>query len=443
MAKDLALLGLNEVNFELVEHYVAQSPEKYPSLNQIIQKKFFTTTSETEYEQIEPWIQWPSIQTGEKYKDHKIFRLGDIVNYSGDQIYEKIERRGYSVGAVSPMNADNRLEKPSYFIPDPWTETKFSGPVLAKLLYRAVKQAVGDNAAGKITLLSKIVILLSLIRYSRLRSYRRYAAVLKCFKSTPGVKALFLDLLLNEVHLNLYKNKKPNFTHLFLNSFAHIQHHYFFKTKLQTKFASLPQDLPSEVLSGEDPFPLALKVYDWIVGDYYASHDRNVVVATGLRQIPYDRVKYYYRLLKHEEFLISKLGIQPLTIQPLMTRDFVVNFGTIQEASDAELILASARVRQGDEQLFAEIQNKGTSLFVSLTYGKEIDERTEVYLPAQNQSFKLLPHVAFVAVKNGMHDEKGYVHFAGDLNSINLVDGMHVSELAKEILNYFPNIGLE
>ena len=29
----------------------------------------------------------------------------------------------------------------------------------------------------------------------------------------------------------------------------------------------------------------------------------DLILATGLRQVPYDRVKYYYRLRNHEEFL--------------------------------------------------------------------------------------------------------------------------------------------
>ena len=40
-----------------------------------------------------------------------------------------------------------------------------------------------------------------------------------------------------------------------------------------------------------DPFPQALKVYDLIVGDFLNVLDNEVIVATGLSQIPYNRVK--------------------------------------------------------------------------------------------------------------------------------------------------------
>ena len=41
---------------------------------------------------------------------------------------------------------------------------------------------------------------------------------------------LFLDKLLHEFHLSLFKSKSPNFSSLFLNAGAHIQHHYFFNS---------------------------------------------------------------------------------------------------------------------------------------------------------------------------------------------------------------------
>ena len=58
-----------------------------------------------------------------KQSGHKIFRLGDVVASDALQIFEEVEQAGFKVGAVSPMNAVNRLSAPAYFIPDPWTDT--------------------------------------------------------------------------------------------------------------------------------------------------------------------------------------------------------------------------------------------------------------------------------------------------------------------------------
>ena len=67
-----------------------------------------------------------SVAFGTHWKDlaeHKVFRLGDAVKYHGAQLFEEIERRGYSVGNLSAMNAVNRLKRPAFFVSDPWTDT--------------------------------------------------------------------------------------------------------------------------------------------------------------------------------------------------------------------------------------------------------------------------------------------------------------------------------
>ena len=37
------------------------------------------------------------------------------MHYCGEQIFEMIEKKGYSVGCISPMNTINNLKKPAYF----------------------------------------------------------------------------------------------------------------------------------------------------------------------------------------------------------------------------------------------------------------------------------------------------------------------------------------
>ena len=43
--------------------------------------------------------------------------------------------------------------------------------------------------------------------------------------------ALLLDLILHDLHINLLSKNKTEFSSIFLNAGAHIQHHYFFNSK--------------------------------------------------------------------------------------------------------------------------------------------------------------------------------------------------------------------
>ena len=126
MSLKLLFIQLNEINFDLVNKYLSAS-KKNKFINLKIIKdtyKSFDTYAEDKYENLEPWIQWVSVNLGKDFNEHNVFRLGDIVNFiNKKQIFEKIEDRGFKVGAISPMNAENRLKNPSYFVPDPWTDT--------------------------------------------------------------------------------------------------------------------------------------------------------------------------------------------------------------------------------------------------------------------------------------------------------------------------------
>ena len=148
------LLGLNELNFDFVKYYISKG-----ELQNF--KKLFETQppivsrSEKDYKLLEPWIQWVTIYTGLSYKEHGVFRLGDIVEKPElSQLFEELESKGINVGAVSPFNADNRLESPAFFVPDPWTVTKLSGSRLVGKVYKSIRQLVNDNAQSKVSLSS-------------------------------------------------------------------------------------------------------------------------------------------------------------------------------------------------------------------------------------------------------------------------------------------------
>ena len=85
--------------------------------------------------------------------------------------------------------------------------------------------------------------------------------------------------------------------------------------------------------------------------------------------------------------------------------------------------------------LFAEIDNRGSSLFVTLTYPNEITEDTQFLL--DGRLHRLKPHVAFVAIKNGMHQPQGFAYFTEGVAIHAPADGSHVGAIYHSILNFF------
>ena len=429
-ARRLILIELNEINFDVVRRYVA-SRHNLPGFTRLLAGSQIATRAEPKYESIEPWIQWPSAHLGLSADEHRIFRLGDIVSSKEPQFFEQLERHGLRVGAVSPMNAENRLADPAYFIPDPWTSTPPDRSWWSRALAGAVSQAVNDNSKGTITARSVLHLALAMLRFAQPKHYSTYLRLALRSRGAPWRKALLLDLLLHDVHVSLFSAGRADFSTLFLNAGAHIQHHYFFNSRMLSEQVTIRN--PDWYVAPElDPISEMLDVYDLVVRDYLAMTGVDVIVATGLSQTPYDRVKFYWRLRDHAD-LLRTVGIRFKQVLPRMTRDFLIEFETPEDACVAEGQLVSLNV--DGVPLFGDIDNRGDSLFVTLTYPSEVSASTQ--LQVDGRSIPLSPHVVFVAIKNGMHQDKGFAFFTPNVVPFAPRDGDHVKELHSTITGFF------
>ena len=426
----LILVELNEINFDAVDFYIKQG-SNLRGFQQIIDKGITITEAEPVYENLEPWIQWPSVHTGKTYHEHKVFRLGDFVNSSDEQFFEQVEKAGFSVGAIGPMNASNKLLHPAYFIPDPWTQTACDASFFSRTITDAIVQAINDNSQSKLTL--KTIFNLGLAFIALVKPSRYIAMTKYAFKAwgKPWRKALFLDMFLYEIHKTLFKQKNPNFSTLFLNAGAHIQHHYFFNSPFSD--CSDLQNPSWYVGKNEDPFLEMLNVYDEILSGLLNEPNVEVIVATGLSQKPYDQLKFYYRLKDHQAFL-ARIGIVFADVVPRMTRDFLVSFDTDEQALLAEKQLSEILVNN-DLKLFEEIDNRGKDVFVVLTYPSEITPST--FITVLGKELSLTELVAFVAIKNGEHQSKGFAYFSDGVSGFAPSQGSHVSKIHNSVLRFF------
>ena len=247
----------------------------------------------------------------------------------------------------------------------------------------------------------------------------------------PWRKALFLDMFLYEVHKTFFIRKKPNFSTLFLNAGAHIQHHYFFNSPY---VGARELKNPSWYIGkDEDPFLEMLKIYDEMLLDLLKSSETEIIVATGLSQKPYDHLKFYYRLKDHASFL-NMIGINFVDVMPRMTRDFLISFNTTEQALAAEQQLSKILV-DGKTKLFEEIDNRGKDIFVVLTYPSEITDKTVINFYGNEMLLSDL--VTFVSLKNGEHNSKGFAYFSEGIRKLAPPQGSHVSKIHNTVLDFF------
>jgi hypothetical protein len=398
----LFLVELNELNFEFVNQYSTAGQLRCFS-KLIGQHGVGTTVSETEYENIEPWIQWVSAHTGKTYHEHRIFRLGDIVDSDVEQIWEVLERNGVAVGAVSPMNAINRLVKPCFFVPDPWTLSPISADRATKALYQAVRQAVSNNAAGGLTMDSVVGLLAGFVRHVPIHRWNQYVHLAARSLTRPWLRAIALDELIGDLFLSLVRKHRPQFATVFFNAGAHIQHHYLFNS---TAYRGERTNPKWYVPGGEDPVLEIYKVYDNFMRRLLERHPQvRIVIATGLHQVPYPRETYYWRLKDHDRFL-NWAGIRFASTAPLMSRDFVVHCSGPEEALQSAALLEAARLSGDTKQVF-DVDNRGDSLFCTLVFDGDIEPGRIIAVNGRETDFH--EHVAFVALKNAHHNGLGYL----------------------------------
>src|SRR5262245_3360693 len=171
--KNVVLLELNEIALPYVERYASRG--LLPNFRKLLERHgYVETVAEPEHENLEASIQWVTLRSGLTLGEHGILRLGDGVDSDVRQVFEIVEEKGLKVGAVSPMNAANRLRNPAFFVPDPWSEGTVSGPGNLQRLYAAISQAVNDNAQARITSKSVLWLLAGFLGYARMSNLPAY-----------------------------------------------------------------------------------------------------------------------------------------------------------------------------------------------------------------------------------------------------------------------------
>jgi len=305
-----------------------------------------------------------------------------------------------------------------------------SGDAFVHKLYKAIQQAVNDNAQEKISKASIATLTQAFLKYVPMSKWSTYFSNF-LERKRPGNKAIILDNLLADVFLSLWKKHKPDFANLFLNSGAHIQHHYMFNSAAYQGDLSNPEWYCPK---GYDPFIKIMKVYDKILGKLLETKDINIIVATGLHQHPHEELTYYYRLNDHTAF-IDEIGINDYTdVQPRMSRDFLIEFPDEKSTKLAEAKMSALRCT-GDNELIFDVDNRGQSLFIELIYPNELKKGMSISAPEHQLEYKNFDQeVSFIAIKNGEHNGKGYLISSIDLKTENKIPLTKVKNLIKEVV---------
>lgn len=397
----IMVLELNELNFHYIQKYVDLG--RLPNFKRLIDSDSIKETkSEPNYPFLEPWIQWPTVYTGLTQKEHGLFRLGDAVSKSHDQIWEKLEREGYSVGAISPMNAVNRCQFPNYFLPDPWTKTKTTADLKLTGLYDNIANAVNSNASKKITIMDILTLGVRGISFLNFSVFVRIAREIKYILKYKWAKAAALDMFLFSLKLKLLARYRTDFSTLFLNAGAHIQHHHTYDSMVYDGKKRNPAWYSDARNYKVDPLLFIYEFYDWMIGYLDKKTDISYLVLTGLSQKPNPVDHYQYRIVDSKK-LLSLVAVDEVSIEMRMSRDFLLK-GDRNSLKEAKLNLEKWKINQNP--LFA-IDDRGDSLFCQVSHFGSPECLKSCY--SDGIKHDLSNFFVLVSIENAIHQTTGYL----------------------------------
>lgn len=398
--KKLLIIQINEVNFDLVKLY----SEKYNLLNfKHIFKNFnnIETSSEKNYSNLEPWIQWVSFYTGKDYDNHKVFFLNELEN-DADTLFKKFEETFNAKQCLMfPMNLKNNLSNDkNIFIPDPWTETKIQCDKDFKKFYHIIKNIILNNKNVNLNTL-EILYLFKYILFNSSLNFKFF--LIKNFYnliSKKYYKPILFDKLISDLFYKKIVTNNFDVSSIFLNAGAHIQHHYMFNSNFVKNRIN-----PNWYLNSKhDPIKDYLIEYNDILGKYLNLKDYNILIMTGLSQSLINKPVYYYNLKDHYSFF-SKINIFPKKIVKRMSRDYTLEFEDLNIMSNSFKILKNLKLNNLD---FFSVKTENNKIFLELSYPDELKDNDNLLV--NNLNIKVKDELTFLAIKNTIHNQKGYCY---------------------------------
>ncbi len=142
--KRVVQIEMNEISSSVIDSLIAKG--LLPNFARLQREwTFLKTTSETDYEHLEPWIQWVTAHTGKTFEEHGIFHLSDVHQLKQKQIWETLSEQHIESGIVGSMNVLRRNTEGGIFFSDPWAIQNETYPASLRPLWEIISRKRQNN----------------------------------------------------------------------------------------------------------------------------------------------------------------------------------------------------------------------------------------------------------------------------------------------------------
>lgn len=395
--KKVFLLELNEFNLELMETAATQLDLKHVQKILSFYRTHTLTKDSYESDFLEPWVQWVSVHTGIPSEQHHIKHLGDVPALKTKQLWERLAERGVTSGVWGAMNAACH-ETSLFFFPDPWTASERASPDELNQLLEPLRYLSKNYVnCSYFTIAKQLTGVIKLLIKNKLGCAvcKELPALIKQiihFRGKPFVWIAFIEFLALLLFLRYQKRYDPDFSLLFLNTIAHLQHHHW-------KTAAL-----------SEPLAHGFRMLDRMLGELFThlSETHTLIIANALSQTNTDAEKPWilYRQIDQSQFLAT-VGIAVSKIESLMTHDALLFFSTAAEAADAQKALEGATLEGQKLFLVESYPEAPLKLFYRILFTDEVKRGTT--FSCLGRSFDFLKLFRPIVRRTGKHIPQGTV----------------------------------
>lgn len=412
----VVVLEFNELCPTLLDQFMGEG--HLPGFKQLYtQSQVFTTSAQERAPHLDPWIQWITVHSGVNHDRHRVEQLGKGHTFQAPRVWDLLSQAGLKVWICGSMSVNYDASSINgYVLPDPWTVTPppfpnhFFDPYL-----KFVRGNVLEHTSGRAPIgLADQARFLAFMAAHGL-SLRTCVAVARQLlaerlKHDHWKRAALLDQFQCDLFCHVYRKHRPDFSTLFLNSTAHMQHSYWrnmqpelFKLKPTT---DEQRALGSAVLYGYQQM-------DRIVSRLLRSlgADCTIVLCSALSQQPcliYEDAggKTAYRPRDFSRFL-QFAGIHaPCNVQPVMAHQFHLRFTC--EADAAHAVSQLSRLQLDDGTRLLATQRSDAAVFCGCAIFRTVSTDTRIRLEGTTATLafdELLYRC--VGLKSGMHHRDG------------------------------------
>ena len=409
----MIVLEFNELSPALMETFIDQG--YLPNFKRLRDRsQVFTTDAEEVAPNLDPWIQWVTVHSGLSYDEHGIFHLGDGHKLAVKSLWDLIAARGKKVWVCGSMNIKYDVPVNGAVIPDPWTVGTKPSPADLEPYYLFVQRNVQEYTNDRVPLSRGDYYRFLKFMVTHGLSVQTVASIVRQLASEKRTgkgkwkRATILDKLQRDVFLYFYRKLRPQFSTFFLNSTAHFQHAHW-RNMDPEPFKIKPTD--ADQAEYQHAVRYGYEEMDRIVGDILAAApDAVIVLATALSQQPcliYEDIggKTFYRARTFEP-LLEFAGIKGCQkVEPVMSEEFHLRFGTEAEAEVAAERLRSLRV---DGRQAMQVEKREANVFSGcIIYSQLAHDAVLEGGPGGRSTpfFRLFYQVE--SLKSGMHHPDG------------------------------------